>query len=169
MYSLFIIVVCSFLWIRLSSRLELFSWKVVVLMVFVSVRTSTTLPVCQQSQHATWPGFYRCVKLYTAAVDHWSEMKCVFFYSMCSLFFVVMEELCRFLRLRGHDPAAVIHKLREGEAGHTCLLPMWFKPQSMDTIGSRPLPQTAVTVHHKLTWTHSRWHQMKFQMEQHGV
>lgn len=82
---------------------------------------------------------------------------CVFLFYVFIILSVVMEELCRFLRLRGHDPAAVIHKLREGEAGDAHLLPLWFKPQSMDTVRSCPLPQTAMTIHHKLTWTHSRW------------
>lgn len=86
----------------------------------------------------------------------WDEM-CIFLFNVFIILSVVMEELCRFLHLRWHNPAAVIHKLREGEAGDPRLLPLWFKPQSMDTVRSRPLPQTAVTVHHKLTWTHLQW------------
>lgn len=75
----------------LSSRLEVSSWKVVVLMVLVFVRTSTTLPVCQRSQRVTWPGSYRCVWLQTAALGlfcrrTWCKRVLnIFWFCMCSL------------------------------------------------------------------------------------
>lgn len=181
MYSLFIIVVWSFLWIHLSSRLELSNWKVVVLMVFVSVRTSTTLPVCQQSQHATWPGFYRCVKLYTAAVGRWSEMKCVFFYSICSLFFLLWWK----------------NSADSSVSGDTILLPLYTSSERVKLVthvcfpcGSNPNRwiQSGAALFLKQQWqfitsshghTHGGFsqhdqlrsdsdHQMKFQLEQHG-
>lgn len=41
------------------SRLEVSSWRVVALTVFIFVRINMTLPVCQLSHPATWPGFHR--------------------------------------------------------------------------------------------------------------
>lgn len=151
-------------------------------MVFVSVRTSTTLPVCQQSQHATWPGFYRCVKLYTAAVGRWSEIKCVFFDSVCSLFFLLWWK----------------NSADSSVSGDMILLPLYTSSERVKLVthicfpcGSNPNQwiQSGAALFLKQQWqfitsshghTHSGFsqhdqlrsdsgHQMKFQLEQHGA
>lgn len=53
-----------------SSRLEVSSWRVVVLMVFIFVRINMTLPVCQRSLPVTWPGFHKYVLFHTLWYNH---------------------------------------------------------------------------------------------------
>lgn len=133
---------------HVSPRLEASSWKVVAMMAFVLLRTSITLPVSQQSQHATWPGSSRCVFVETNLGTEY-ELKYLFLYRIVLFRLVIVslliEELRRSPRPGGHHLAPFIHELREDEGSDAHLFPLRFEPQSMDTDWSRPLPQTVKT------------------------